>query len=120
MFALQTMVLVDVFKCDIDEFSKIINSKEVHVQGKVDEMMRKIIDSHREIKKYHELLKTFGNQQYSMIVVFNVYVICACGVALLTSDYYSAVGIAVQSLIQLLIACVMGTSQDFFIFRSIF
>lgn len=109
MFASQTMALVDVVRCDIDEFTHLLNSNEAKNERKIDEMMRKLIDSHREIKKYHDLLKTFGNQQYSMIVFFNVYVICACGVALLTSDYYSSIGIAVQSLIQLLIACVMGT-----------
>jgi 7tm Odorant receptor len=109
MFALQSMTLVDVFKCDLDEFTEVINSTNVISERKIDEMMKKVIDSHRQIKKYHDLLKAFGNQQYSMIVFFNVYVICACGVTLLTGNSFSAVGIAVQSLIQLLIACVMGT-----------
>ena len=105
-FALQTMALVDVIENDFEEFSAVLSRQN---EAEIDHMMQKVIDSHRDLKEYHKLLRYFGNQQFSMIVFCNVYVICACGLSLLTSDYYSAFGIAIQSLIQLLIACVMGT-----------
>lgn len=59
---------------------------------------------------FHESLCKLTVKPYFAIVFFNTYAICACGISFLSSDYYSAISLAVSSILQLVIVFGIGTS----------
>lgn len=108
LFVIQEKVFVDAVKRNLSIISEILNAKDRN-DDDISQQLKNLIESHKELKSYHELLCKVLVKPFFVIVVFNTYVICSCGIALLTSDYYSAIGVAISSCCQLLIVCGVGT-----------
>lgn len=68
-----------------------------------------IMACYGEIKEYFEWLKTLMTIPCLVVIFCNTYVVCAGGIAILTSSFYGAVGFSIQSTFILLIICGLGT-----------
>lgn len=78
-------------------------------KNKIKKQLRKLVESHAELKAYHDSLEKLLVKPFFTVVAFNTYGMCACGIVLLTSNYYGAIGNAMSAMSQLLLVCVMGT-----------
>lgn len=108
----QMKLFVDLIECDLDDFSTVLltnqNSSKKERQS-IRERLKNLIDKHRQISSYHKLMIKFVNNQFSVILFFNVYVVCACGISLLASEYSMAFSVAALYPIQIFIVCAFGT-----------
>lgn len=112
LFAAHEAVFVDVIKLNLSRITENLDAPKAENQKcgeKVKKLMKELSESHADLKAFHESLCKLTVKPYSAMVFFNTYAVCACGITLLTSDYYSAIGLAVSSIFQLLIVCGIGT-----------
>lgn len=122
LYVSQMMVFVNMLKFKLNELSRIMSLNETkkseprHVRKKVHQekqktikvKLKEIFEYHNEIKNYNTWLKLQLNKVSLVLVVMNTYIFVSCGIAMMTSDYYAAMGYAIQSLFLLLIFCGMG------------
>lgn len=108
----QLKIEIDIFQCSIEDLSKCLLSyqfKTLEEQKIIDDTLIRIIDDHRKITYFHDLLESILNKQFFVLIAMNVYVICASGVSLITSEFTVAIGIAILYPIQIFIVCALGT-----------
>lgn len=112
MFITHLKIEVDLFQCTVEEFADALSSysfKTASAKKKTDRMLEKLIDDHLKIINFHEKMESPMNKQFSALITMNVYVICASGVSLITSEFTFTIGIAILYPIQIFIVCVLGT-----------
>jgi 7tm Odorant receptor len=104
--------IVDIFECDLielEEFLKSTPGKMVGSEIIVDKLMQKLIENHRECLRYFEMISQVLNKQFFVLITFNIYVICAGGITLLTSENSLAIGIAILYPTQVFFVCFFGS-----------
>jgi 7tm Odorant receptor len=96
--AMQTQAFVDVVKCNLDELeleiSKPFRSSRRNIEENISKLMKAVVESHRDLRDYHELLLKRLIKVAFIIIAMNTYTVCACGIAVLVNKYYTAAGIA--------------------------
>lgn len=105
---LQIKAFVDCFKCSIDELEDELTNSLTNVV-KISSLMRNVVEKHHDIQNYHKLIAKRLNTVFLIIILFNTYIFCFCGVAILINHYYSAFGLACVVLTELFFICIIGT-----------
>jgi hypothetical protein len=111
--AMQTQAFVDAFKHNLDELeveiSKPLRDSRKNIGENISKLMKAVIESHRDLRDYHELLQKRLLKVAFSIITLNSYTVCACGIAVLVNKYYTAIGLACAAFSQLFFICAIGT-----------
>lgn len=112
LYVVQVKVLIDMFKLKLDELSTCLGSSPDDIKAR-KKKIKEIYELHAEIKYFTGYLQKLLCKPCFVIVWFNTYLVCACGISLLTiNDYYSCIGFLIQGLFLLFIFCAMGSFVD--------
>lgn len=110
MLIMQLKIEVDIFQCTLEDFSEILSlNDDSAAKEKIDKMLVKVVDDHLSIVQFHQIVKSIINKQFFVLIAMNVYVICASGVSLITSEFTVTIGIAILYPVQIFISCALGT-----------
>ena len=107
-----TKAHVDGIAYELDQMSALVQDKTKENSAKNEKIIKKqfveLIEKHRMFIVYFKLASKFIGKQFFVLISMNIYVICSSGIALLTSDFSAAIGMAILYPIQILFVCIMG------------
>jgi hypothetical protein len=111
-FATQIVAAAELFILKLKEGSNAIAKLEItksnHDQN-VKTLMKEIIEEHRKYNYYLIVFLDYASSSCFWIISMSVSSIAVCMITIMTSDFYAAYGVLIISLLQLLLACVVGT-----------
>lgn len=107
-YAMQTIGLVGLIKVDMDEFRDLLVMKCL-TEKEIRKRLRRIINIHKELNAFIDMLKRFFIIQTFAIVTSSVISVCMCLISIVFSKWYAAFGFIIAALFQLFITCMLGT-----------
>jgi hypothetical protein len=113
VFVTQMVTNADLFVLRLREIgSEIANldKKNIKYAPKVKKLMKEIVDEHRKYNNYLKLFLDYANASIFLIISLSVISNAACMITIMTSDFFAAYGFLALCIVQLFVACIIGTT----------
>jgi hypothetical protein len=113
VFVTQMVTIADLFALRLREIGTEIanlDKKNIKYAATVKKLMKEIVDEHRKYNNYLKLFLDYANASIFLIISLSVISNAACLITIMTSDFFAAYGFLALCMVQLFVACIIGTT----------